>query len=115
MCAVADDLHHRDTAIVGAVRAYHGPIESGLLKMMMIGLGKRHGAAHYHRVLLEEPYDPVVRAVGRLMRAKAPIAFGLCTVENGYDETDDRIVRVEIHIFPVRREKCLASESATAL
>lgn len=66
---------------------YAGPVESGLMKMMMIGLGKRHGAAHYHRVLLEEPYDPVVRAVGRLMRAKAPIAFGLITVENGYDET----------------------------
>jgi hypothetical protein len=66
---------------------YAGPIESGLMKMMMIGLGKRHGAAHYHRLLLEQPYDPVVRAVGRLMRAKAPIAFGVCTVENGYDET----------------------------
>jgi hypothetical protein len=66
---------------------YAGPIESGMMKMMMIGLGKRHGAAHYHRLLLEQPYDPVVRAVGRFMRAKAPIAFGLCTVENGYDET----------------------------
>jgi hypothetical protein len=67
--------------------SYAGPIESGLLKMMMIGLGKRHGAAHYHRVLLEQPYDPVVRAVSKVMRAKAPIAFGLGTVENGYDET----------------------------
>jgi Lactate racemase N-terminal domain len=66
---------------------YNGPIESGLLKMMMIGLGKRHGAAHYHRLLLEQPYDPVVRAVSRVMRGKAPIAFGLATVENGYDET----------------------------
>lgn len=66
---------------------YNGPIESGLLKMMMIGLGKRFGAAHYHRVLLEQPYDPVVRSVSRLMRAKAPIAFGLATVENGYEDT----------------------------
>jgi hypothetical protein len=76
--------------VVGRVKPhtnYNGPIESGLMKMMMIGLGKRHGAAHYHRVLLEQPYDPVVRAVGRFMRAKAPIAFGLATVENGYDET----------------------------
>ena len=66
---------------------HHGPVESGLLKMMMIGLGKHVGAAHYHRVLLEQPYDPVVRAVGRHMRAKAPIAFGLAVVENGFDET----------------------------
>lgn len=67
--------------------SYNGPVESGLLKMMMIGLGKRHGAAHYHRLLLEQPYDPVVRAVSKVMRGKAPIAFGLATVENGYDET----------------------------
>jgi hypothetical protein len=66
---------------------FAGPIESGLMKMMMIGLGKRAGAAHYHRVLVEQPYDPVVRAVGRQIRAKAPITFGLCIVENGFDET----------------------------
>jgi hypothetical protein len=67
--------------------SYHGPIESGLLKMMMIGLGKHTGASWYHKVLLEHPYDQVVRAVGRTLRAKAPIAFGLAVVENGYDET----------------------------
>jgi hypothetical protein len=66
---------------------YHGPIESGLLKMMMIGLGKHRGALEYHRILLEEPYDRVVRSVGRTVRARAPIAFGLGLVENGYDET----------------------------
>src|SRR4051812_39400729 len=49
--------------------SYNGPVESGLLKMMMIGLGKRVGAAHYHRVLLEQPYDTVVRSVSRFMRA----------------------------------------------
>ncbi len=67
--------------------SYHGPVESGLLKMMMIGLGKHTGAAMYHRILLEQNYDPVVRAVGRHMRARAPIAFGLAVVENGFDET----------------------------
>lgn len=67
--------------------AFNGPIESGLMKMMMIGLGKHAGAAHYHRILLENPYDQVVRAVGRLLCAKAPITFGLGVVENAYDET----------------------------
>ncbi len=76
--------------VVGRIKPhtnYHGPIESGLLKMMMIGLGKHVGALAYHRILLEQPYDPVVRAVGRLMRQKASIAFGLGLVENAYDET----------------------------
>lgn len=66
---------------------FSGPIESGLMKMMMIGLGKHVGAAAYHKILLEEPYDRVVRSVGRHLRAKSPIAFGLCLVENAYDET----------------------------
>jgi len=76
--------------VVGRVKPhtnYHGPIESGLLKMMMIGLGKHVGALAYHRILLEKSYDQVVRSVGRRMSARAPIAFGLATVENAYDET----------------------------
>jgi hypothetical protein len=67
--------------------SYHGPIESGLCKMMMIGLGKHIGALAYHRILLDEPYDTVVRGVARTMLAKAPIAFGVGLVENAYDET----------------------------
>jgi len=67
--------------------SYQGPIESGLMKMMMIGLGKHVGAAAYHKLLLEQPYDLVVRSVGKLVRAKAPIAFGVASVENSYDDT----------------------------
>lgn len=67
--------------------SYHGPIESGWLKMMMIGLGKHVGALAAHKILLEQPYDKVVRSITQLMRSKAPIAFGLGVVENAYDET----------------------------
>jgi len=77
-------------AVVARVKphtGYHGPVESGLLKMMMIGLGKHVGALAYHRILLEKPYDQVVRSVGRTLLARAPIAFGLAIVENAYDET----------------------------
>jgi hypothetical protein len=66
---------------------FHGPIESGLLKMMMIGLGKHAGALEYHRILMEQPFDRVVRSVGRAVLQKAPIAFGLALIENAYDET----------------------------
>ena len=87
------DRHAAEADHVGVVArikphtSYHGPVESGLLKMMMIGLGKHAGALTYHRLLLEHPYDRVVRSVGQLMRAKGRIAFGLGLVENAYDET----------------------------
>jgi Lactate racemase N-terminal domain len=87
------DKHASQADHVGVVArvkphtSYHGPVESGLMKMMMIGLGKHVGAAMYHRILLEQPYDPVVRAVGRHMRSRAKMAFGLAVVENGFDET----------------------------
>jgi hypothetical protein len=91
--AVVLDRHASEADHVGVVARikphtnYHGPIESGLLKMMMIGLGKHAAAQTFHRVLLDYPYDQVVRSVARSIRAKGRIAFGLGLVENAYDET----------------------------
>jgi hypothetical protein len=83
----AEADHIGVVARVKAHTGYHGPIESGLMKMMMIGLGKHAGALIYHRILLEQPFDKVVRSVGKVVRGRAPIAFGLGIVENAYDET----------------------------
>src|SRR3989449_8680474 len=67
--------------------AFKGSIESGLFKMMTIGLGKWKGALQYHRANVNHGYETVITAVGREMLAKARIGFGLGIVENGYDET----------------------------
>jgi hypothetical protein len=75
--------------------------------MMMIGLGKHVGALAYHRILLERHYDPVARSVGRTMCARAPIAFGVATVENAYDETA-RIEAVRPANFEKSEEELLA-------
>src|SRR5256714_8084508 len=66
---------------------FKGSIESGLFKMMTIGLGKWKGALQYHRANVNHGYETVITAVGREMLAKVPIGFGVGIVENGYDET----------------------------
>jgi hypothetical protein len=66
---------------------FKGSIESGLFKMMTIGLGKHKGAIQYHRANIHHGYETVITAVGREMLQKARIGFGVGIVENGYDET----------------------------
>jgi hypothetical protein len=66
---------------------FKGSIESGMFKMMTIGLGKWKGATQYHRANVNHGYETVITSVGREMLARAKIGFGLGIVENGYDET----------------------------
>jgi hypothetical protein len=87
------DRHAAEADWIGLVNRvkphtdFKGSIESGLFKMMTIGLGKYRGAIQYHRANIHHGYETVITAVGREMLAKARIGFGLGIVENGYDET----------------------------
>ena len=62
-------------------------IESGLFKMMAIGLGKQHGAEHYHRAGHQYSYAEIFTAVGKAILDTGHILCGMGIVENGYDET----------------------------
>ncbi len=66
---------------------FKGAIESGLFKMMTIGLGKHKGAIQYHRANIHHGYEAVITAVGREMLSRSRIGFGVGIIENGYDET----------------------------
>jgi hypothetical protein len=61
--------------------------ESGLLKMMAIGLGKQEGAATYHEAMLTYGYPGVILTVARKVMQHANLLFGVGTVENGYGQT----------------------------
>ncbi|MEZ6045077.1 MAG: lactate racemase domain-containing protein [Planctomycetaceae bacterium] len=67
--------------------AFVGDIESGLHKMMLIGLGKHHGAKIYHRAILEHSFTEIIEAVAALVLEKCHICGGLGIVENAFDET----------------------------
>ena len=67
---------------------FKGEIESGLIKMMSIGLGKQKAADHYHNVFMRLGHYHVLTSVAREIVKQCPIAFGLALVENQRDETE---------------------------
>jgi hypothetical protein len=66
--------------------AFRGPIESGIMKMIAIGLGKQKGAEACHQLGFKYMAEHVP-AMARIMLDKLPIVFGVALVENAYDET----------------------------
>ncbi|MEM8663708.1 MAG: hypothetical protein AAGF49_06235, partial [Pseudomonadota bacterium] len=71
--------------------SFSAPIESGLAKMLAIGLAKHKGAEACHAQGFGAMADNVVD-MARMKIARTPVLFGLATVENGYD----RIARAEV-------------------
>ncbi len=66
--------------------AFRGPYESGLMKMMAIGLGKQYGAEVIHA----EGFKNMAKNVplyGKAILKNAPIMFGVAVIENAFDET----------------------------
>lgn len=88
-----------------------GEIESGLHKMMFIGLGKHDGAKVYHRAIMEYSFDEIIRTVSAEVLEKCNILCGLAIVENAYDETG-RIVAVRPEEFYPREVELLRLASA---
>ncbi|MDO4523575.1 MAG: lactate racemase domain-containing protein [Eubacteriales bacterium] len=85
--------------------AFRGPYESGLMKMMAIGLGKQHGAEQVH----EEGFHNMAKnvpAFGRCILKNAPVLFGVPTIENAYDETC-KIVAVAAEDIEAQEPKLL--------
>ena len=67
--------------------------ESGVLKMLVIGLGKREGASQVHKLGLRGLCE-VLPAVGRFLVANTKFALGLAILENA-DDLPAEIVAVE--------------------
>jgi antitoxin (DNA-binding transcriptional repressor) of toxin-antitoxin stability system len=73
------------TIVVARVKnhtSFRAPIESGLCKMMAIGLGKQKGAHFVHNAGLAE----TVTQAAEVFLAKANIALGLALVENAFHQ-----------------------------
>ena len=76
--------------VVGRVKPHTrfvGPIESGLHKMMLIGLGKHEGAKVYHRGILAHSFSEIIDSAAEVLLKECGILGGLAILENAEDET----------------------------
>lgn len=89
---------------------FDAEIESGLTKMLAIGLGKHQGAIRYHRANKRHGYYRVLTGVAEVVRRRCSILLGLGIVENGYDQTgaieamtSDELFEVEKRLLKVAK------------
>ncbi len=66
---------------------FEGPVESGLMKMMAIGMGKQKGASYYHKAAVRLSFQRIVENVGLEVMKRCPMLFGLGIVENAFHQT----------------------------
>lgn len=70
---------------------FEGPVESGLAKMLLIGLGKRAGAETYHSAIFDHGWSPIVDGVLPEVLSRVSVLAAVGIVENA----DDRTARIE--------------------
>lgn len=96
--------------LVGRVKwhtDFAGEIESGLFKMMAIGLGKFAGAQHYHTYAYKLGLERVIRAIGRQVLASGKILGGLAILEDAHHNTG-QLTAVPVDQMERREEELLA-------
>ena len=79
VAAAADGI-----VVIGRVKphtSFRGPVESGLCKMLAIGLGNRRGAESIHA----HDLAATIPAAARVALAAAPVCMGVALVENAFD------------------------------
>jgi hypothetical protein len=65
---------------------FTGPIESGVIKMLAIGLGSRTGADAYHKAAVEKGFSHVLMTIGRHLLTSSRFLLGVALVENSNHE-----------------------------
>jgi hypothetical protein len=96
--------------VIGRVKwhtDFAGKIESGLFKMMAIGLGKFHGAKTYHTYAYRLGLENVIRSIGRQVLRTGKIVGGLAILEDAYHNTG-QLTAVPVESMEQREEELLA-------
>lgn len=68
---------------------FEADIQSGLMKILVIGLGKTEGAKRYHQAMVSYGYHNVILEGAREVLAKSNILFGVGSIDNAYHKVAD--------------------------
>ena len=85
---------------------FAGKIESGLFKMMAIGLGKFAGAQRYHTYAYRLGLEHVIRSVGRQVLGSGKILGGLAILEDAHHKTA-QVTAVPVETMEQQEEQLL--------
>jgi hypothetical protein len=71
---------------------FSGALGSGIVKMCVVGLGKRTGAAAMHAAASRIGHEQAIRGIARVILQSAPILCGVAILENQFHDTAKLIV-----------------------
>ena len=88
---------------------FSAAIESGLCKMMTIGLGKAEGAAMFHRFAVDNGFG-IIEDSAKIVLDQGRICLGIALLEDGYGElaSIDALIPSEL----IEREKALLKNAS---
>lgn len=90
--------------------SFRAPNESGLVKMLSIGLGKQSGAENCHARGIDRV--PVyIEAMARMKLARCKVLFGVGTIENAYDQLS-KVVLLDSEGLIEAEQPCLREAMA---
>lgn len=95
---------------IKAHTGFRGPVESGLMKMITIGLGKQHGASICHSDIPEKMSDNI-QAIATYAIAHTNILFAVGVVEDAYHDTAMIKAMAANDIFKTEQEMLNMSKS----
>lgn len=89
---------------------FHGPYESGIVKIIAIGMGKRHQAEVIHRYGVKGLLE-LIPAVARVVLQRVPLFAGVAILENKFDETAVVEVLFQDNLFSREQELLVLSKT----
>ena len=84
---------------------FHGDIQSGILKMMVIGFGNHRGATSAHRYGVDR-FSRLIPEAGQFLLSHTPVLFGFAIVENAFHKPA-RIEAIDVPDVPAREKELL--------